>query len=34
MQLKIQSSIGDNELKKKKYIYIFPLKVTYQDPHR
>ena len=32
MQLKIQSSIGDNELK--KYIYIFPLKVTYQDPHR
>ena len=35
MQLKIQSSIGDNELKKKNiYIYIFPLKVTYQDPHR
>ena len=31
MQLKIKSSIGDNELKKK---YIFPLKVTYQDPHR
>ena len=32
MQLKIQSSIGDNELKN---IYIFyPLKVTYQEPHR
>ena len=30
MQLKIQSSIGDNEFKK---IYIFPLKVTYQGPH-